>query len=134
MKSLSPWRRRYMSNCEGLLFPKIQTKKKRIRHPKSILHNKESRTCFLCMKLHDDYSIYPILHEHHIFEGTGNRQKSEEYGLKVYLCPRHHMYSEEAVHGNSDITEYLHRLGQQAFEDQHGIREDFRKIFGKSYI
>lgn len=123
-----------MSNCEGLLFPKIQTKKKRIRHPKSILHNKESRTCFLCMKLHDDYSIYPILHEHHIFEGTGNRQKSEEYGLKVYLCPRHHMYSEEAVHGNSDITEYLHRLGQQAFEDQHGIREDFRKIFGKSYI
>ncbi|MED9967287.1 MAG: hypothetical protein UFJ18_10905 [Blautia sp.] len=119
---------------EGLLFPKTQMKKKRMRHPKSILQNKETRTCFLCVKLHDNYSVYPILHEHHIFEGTGKRQKSEEYGLKVYLCPRHHMYSEEAVHGNSGITEYLHRIGQQAFEDRCGSRETFRKVFGKSYL
>ncbi len=98
---------------EGLLFPKTQMKKKRIRHPKSILQNKETRTCFLCMKLHDDYSVYPILHEHHIFEGTGKRQKSEEYGLKVYLCPGHHMYSEEDTYEDGGLCI---RLAESAAE------------------
>ena len=30
------------------------------------------------------------LEEHHIFAGTANRRISEKYGLKVWLCHRHH--------------------------------------------
>ena len=63
---------------------------------KSILHDKGSRTCFLCMKL-GDYSEKAVLEEHHIFGGNPNRKHSEKYGLKVYLCPEHHRTSNEGL-------------------------------------
>lgn len=115
------------------MFPKQKTKKKRIHHPASIMHNKESRTCYLCVLLHDNYSQYAALHEHHIFGGP-NRTHSEEYGLKVYLCLLHHMYGPEAVHTNAEIMKKLQQQGQQAFEARCGSREEFMKIFGKNHL
>lgn len=53
-------------------------------HPASILHDKNSRTCYLCVTLHDNWNEHRILDEHHIFGGP-NRKNSEEYGLK-YTC------------------------------------------------
>lgn len=45
---------------------KKRTKKKESERP-SILHSRESGTCYLCMKLHNDYRRHPVLQEHHIF-------------------------------------------------------------------
>lgn len=70
-------------------FPK-QKKKKRSKKKEperpSIMHSRESGTCYLCMKLHNDYRRHPALQEHHIFGGCPNRTHSGHYGLKVYLC------------------------------------------------
>lgn len=119
---------------DGLMFPKSKTRKKRMRHPASILHNKGSRTCYLCILLHDDHRLHTVLHEHHIFDGA-NRIHSEEYGLKVYLCINHHLsgYGPEAVHSNAEIMRLLQQIGQQAFEDQIGSRQEFMRIFGRNY-
>ena len=79
-----------------MLFPKPQTKKKRKKHRESLLQNKESRICYLCAR-GGDYGWKPVLEEHHIFGGP-NRHLSEEYGLKVYICPECHRTSARAVH------------------------------------
>ena len=67
-------------------FPK-QKKKKRAKKKEperpSIMHSRESGTCYLCMKLHNDYRRHPALQEHHIFGGCPNRTHSGHYGLKV---------------------------------------------------
>lgn len=98
-----------------MLFPKKQkSKKKRMRHPASILHDKNSRTCYLCVVLHDNWNEHRILDEHHIFGGP-NRKNSEEYGLKVYLCHDHHIYGPEAVHNNARIRHELQRTAQRLF-------------------
>lgn len=68
------------------------------------------------------------LHEHHIFGGT-RRGLSEKYGLKVYLRWDLH----ELAHRDGAFALRLKRAGQRAFEREHS-REQFMRIFGKSYI
>lgn len=69
---------------------------------------------------------------HHIFGGTAKRKKSEQYGLKVWLCYEHHL-GKEGVHYNKKMMDYLHTIGQRKFEETH-TREQFRQEFGKSYL
>lgn len=69
---------------------------------------------------------------HHIFGGTANRRKSEQYGLKVWLCFEHHL-GRDGVHYNKALMEHMHKVGQEAFEKTH-TREQFRQEFGKSYL
>ena len=114
-----------------LLFPKTPTKKKRMKHPASIMHDKSSGTCYLC-ELAGDYSVKSDLHEHHVFGGP-NRKHSEEYGLKVYLCPQCHLYGGHAAHRNPNTALLLHMHGQRAFEQKH-TREEFVEIFGRRYL
>ena len=64
-----------------MLFPKTKEKKKRMRHPASILHDKSSRTCYLCVALHDNWNEHRILDEHHVFGGP-NRKNSEEFARR----------------------------------------------------
>lgn len=72
--------------------------------------------------------------DHHIFFGTGKRKISEEYGLKVWLCPTHHRGT-NGVHGKNGhkLDLELKQLGQKAFEWKY-TREEFRERFGKSYL
>ena len=115
----------------GLLFPKPTRKKKRIRHPGSILQQKDGR-CFLCMLL-DQHSIYwPGIEQHHVFGGA-NRTASEEEGLTVYLCPNHHREGKRAVHRDRETDLIVKRYAQAAWERNH-TREEFRGKFGKSYL
>ena len=72
------------------------------------------------------------LHKHHIFGGA-NRKLSEQYGLYVYLIPEYHT-GDEGVHFNREFDLQLKREGQMKFEKLYGNREDFRRIFGKSYL
>lgn len=100
---------------------------------KSIMHSKEDRTCYLCMKLHGDYSEQYNLQEHHVVFGTANRKLSEKYGLKIYLCDGHHEHSAEAIHVNGDIRQQVCEDAQRIFEAKHQDLS-FREIFGKNYI
>lgn len=118
----------------GLMFPKGDRKKKKIiHHPKSIMHPKEDRTCFLCMLLEGNNKKHYWLHEHHIFGGNPNRTHSEEAGLKVYLCQEHHLHGKFAVHNNNDINVILHKMGQRAYEANH-TRQQFIELFGENYL
>ena len=76
--------------------------------------------------------------EHHCIYGTANRKLSEKYGLKVFLCNRHHTASfyrdkSQAVHFNKKFDLEVKKLAQKSFE-YHYPDLDFRSIFGKSYI
>lgn len=100
---------------------------------KSIMHDKNSGTCYLCMRLHSDYSVKPVRQEHHAVFGTANRRLSEKYGLKVYLCLKHHEDGKEAVHKNAETALLIKKEAQRAFEDRWP-ELDFRKIFGRNYM
>lgn len=101
---------------------------------RSILQDKESHTCFLCILLNSDYSDKRT-EEHHVVFGTANRKLSEKYGLKVYLCKEHHEHDggTNAVHRNAEIRKRLCEIAQRAFEQQYPSL-NFREIFGKNYI
>lgn len=116
----------------GLLYPKIQYKKQRKKHPPSILHKKDG-TCYLCMKLHNNYAIYFTVHEHHVYPGNPNRQISEENGFKVYLCPGHHEFTKAAVHENRGHMELIQKDCQREYEKTH-TRQQFMKLIGKNYL
>ena len=114
-------------SSSGLMFPKEGPKKKRRRaHPASIMHRKEEL-------LESDFRIYGYREEHHVFFSGHQRAISEEYGLKVYLCYRHHREGPEAVHNNKRHRRMLEALGQQAFEERYGHKK-FMEIFQKNYI
>ena len=92
--------------------------------PKSILSNKEE--CYFCKTPFN-------LHKHHIFFGSANRKQSEKYGCWVYLCAKHHNMSNDGVHFNKERDTYLKQKCQEVFEKNES-REEFRRIFGKSYL
>lgn len=79
---------------------------KRKKHRKSILQLKEDRRCYLCA-LEGNLQEQSYLEEHHVMFGEGLRQLSEEYGLKVNLCTRHHRTGKEAVHNNKENADKL---------------------------
>ena len=91
---------------------------------KSVIQIKKQ--CFVC-------GTTLNLHEHHVFFGTANRKKAEDYGLKVYLCQEHHTGS-HGVHFNKALDEGLKMLAQSKFEELYGSREDFIREFGKSVL
>ena len=91
---------------------------------KSILQDKKE--CFLC---HTTYG----LHEHHVFEGTANRKRSEDTGMKIWLCGRHHNLSDEGIHFDKKFDLAVKQIAQAKFEETH-TRDEFRQIFGKSWL
>lgn len=82
--------------------------------------------CYVCGNPHP--------HIHHIFFGTANRKISDKYGYVVPLCAYHHNMSNEGVHFDKYFDDYLKRMAQRHFEENHGSREDFIKTFGRSYL
>lgn len=66
---------------------------------------------------------------HHMIHGTSNRKNAEKYGLKLYLCQRHHA----EVHNDKKLDLVLITMAQKKFEETH-TRDEFRSIFGKSWL
>lgn len=91
---------------------------------KSVLQTEKE--CYVCNTTYN-------LHSHHIIYGTANRKQSEKYGLKVWLCREHHTGS-HGVHFNRDLDMYLKKLAQMHFEAHIGARNEFIRVFGKSYL
>ena len=72
---------------------------------------------------------------HHVFFGTSvNKRNSEKYGYIVALCLDHHT-GDHGIHAGNKVLEHrLKRMCQEDFEKNFGTRDEFRKIFGKSYL
>ena len=124
-----------MNDLESMAFPKkswVKQKKKRKKHPKSILHGKQSGFCYLCALLNGDYSMKQT-EEHHVVFGAGQRSLSEEYGLKVYLCREHHREGPFAPHNNKEVEEMLCRIAQERFKEEYPDLE-WTEIFRKNYL
>lgn len=104
---------------------------------KSIMQ--KEKECYLCRLEAGKQGYYGELphaglHRHHVIYGKGNRKKSEQYGLWVYLCvARHHEYGTEAVHNNRKNRILLCRAAQEAFEMEYP-RSLFLQEFGISYL
>lgn len=73
------------------------------------------------------------VHIHHVFAGM-NRKNSEKYGFIIPLRPDLHNMSNKGIHFNRELDLIWKRKCQQYFEDNFGTREEFRKVFGKSWL
>ena len=94
----------------------------------SIIHDLNDKTCFVCGSMRD-------IHIHEVFYGTANRQLSIRYGLCVCLCARHHNASNQGVHFDKRLDNLLKSFVQTKAQAHYKWTEDdFRKIFGKSYL
>lgn len=70
---------------------------------------------------------------HHIF-GAANRKNSEKYGFVIPLRPDLHPNGVNARKDATDIDVKLKQMAQTYFEEHYGTREEFRGIFGKSWL
>lgn len=96
---------------------------------KSIIEGGNELECWFCGRTTGKLDL------HHIFFGQGKRNLSDKYGCYVFLCRECHEGT-NGVHGKNghqrDVT--LKNVAQRAWERTYGSREEFRAIFGKSYI
>lgn len=142
---------------EGLMFPKpvrekkepkglarktplrakkqYQYKPKKKKPTESIMQTNQTY-CYLCGKPNRrDRTLFNGLEEHHIWEGTSNREQSEKYGLKVYLCGvTCHREGKKSAHKDIEVRDRLRREAQRKFEEQCGTRDEFMEIFGQNLL
>lgn len=96
---------------------------------KSILQT-DRETCLLCQK--NSHADYFGLDEHHVFGGAF-RKKSEQYGLKVYIC--HDKCHLNGVHKYGGLDRILKAWAQKKAMKHYGwTTEQFIEIFGRNYI
>ena len=92
---------------------------------KSIIQEDRAH-CFICGM---NANLEP-LDEHHVYPAA-NRKNSEKYGLKVYI----HHFGKDSVHQNAEVDRALKATVQKIAMRRYGWTvQDFRSIFGKSYI
>lgn len=70
---------------------------------------------------------------HHVFKSS-RRKHSEAHGLKVWLRHDVHMAMHDHCPPYETLENDLKRVAQEAFEANGGTREEFRAIFGASYL
>lgn len=92
---------------------------------KSILDT-QKYVCYRCGR-------YGPTERHHIFGGA-NRKLSDEDGLIVFLCHSCHNAPPFGAHFNKNTMEWLHRIGQEAWESMYGTRDEFMRRYGKNYL
>ena len=81
------------------------------------------KACFFCGSTSE-------LQTHHCIHGTANRKLADKFGLTIILCRRHH----EMVHMDVGMDIALKMEAQRAWEKQYGSRNDFVRVFGRSYL
>jgi hypothetical protein len=102
--------------------PKPKPHKK--RRPKNNPVPKEYSACHFCGRI-------GLMQTHECFGGNPGRQLSIKYGLQVHLCAKCH---DDITHNRRlDWVRELKQWGQAKFEAEYS-RDEFRRIFGKSYL
>ncbi len=71
---------------------------------------------------------------HHCINGRGQRSIADQYNLVIPLCPEHHRNGSYSPHRNAEINSQYAKISQAYFEQNIGNREDFMKLFGRSWI
>lgn len=93
---------------------------------RSILQSK--KICYVC-------GTTEGLHVHHVFYGTANRRLSDEDGLTVYLCYKHHNGSDYGVHFDKMLDLALKQEAETKWLEYYGkTKQDFIDRYGKNYI
>ncbi len=88
------------------------------------------KECYIC-RYRYGVSTVDTLEEHHVLNGP-LRSFSERYGLKVWLCHRHHNEPPDGVHHNAEMMDWMKSCGQLAFETWYG-HDRWIKEVGKDY-
>lgn len=74
-------------------------------------------------------------HRHEIFFGKGNRQKSIEDGLVIFLKPEDHNMGDNGIHKNREFDLYAKRKAQARWMEFYGKTvEQFRARYGRNYL
>ena len=90
----------------------------------------DRENCFICGK--NANADYHGLDEHHVY-GASNRKKSEQYGLKIYIC--HDSCHLNGVHKNAALNRKVQAIVQRRAMQYYGWTiDDFIGIFGRNYI
>lgn len=73
---------------------------------------------------------------HEVFEGrTGNRKKSIEDGLVIFMTPENHRTGKEAIHKNYDNWLIVKKIAEKRWcEYYNKTPEDFRKRYHRNYL
>lgn len=71
-----------------------------------------------------------------MFEGrTGNRDKSIEDGLVIFITPYQHRTNNNSIHLNPKQWEWLKATAQKSWQEYyHKTKEEFRLRYGKNYL
>lgn len=101
---------------------------------KGCIDSDEKGRCYRCGKV-------CRTEKHHIFAGP-NRKLSDKYGMTVHLCHECHNEPPHGAHYSKETADWLHRIGQKAFEVRmwkdgatwEEARAEFIRIFGKNYL
>lgn len=77
----------------------------------------------------------PHCHRHHIFYGS-RRAISERYGFIIPVACYLHEFAPDSIHENPNkgLDLKLKQMAQIYFEEHNGTREEFRSIFGRSWL
>ena len=73
---------------------------------------------------------------HEVFEGrTGNRKKSIEDGLVIFLTPEMHRTGKHAIHKDYNYWLEVKKIAEQRWcEYYNKTTEDFRERYGRNYL
>ena len=76
---------------------------------------------------------------HEVFEGrTGNRDKSIEDGLVIFLLPYQHRTGKFSVHKNPKYWKeviHIQEIAEKAWCDYYNKdKDDFRERYGRNYL
>lgn len=79
---------------------------------------------------------FPGSERHEVFEGrTGNRTKSIEDGLVIFLTPEQHRTGKHAIHKDYEYWEKVKIIAEKRWcEYYRKTKEDFRKRYGRNYL
>ena len=88
-----------------------------------------TKECLICGRKQN-------LDKHHVFFGAGLRDKSEQYGLTVWLCHNeHHVFGENSVHKNAALRRHVQQWAQKKAMKKYGWTiNDFISVFHKNYL
>ena len=116
----------FSKNCANSYQKKTKLHKKsanlaKLERNRFSVFTEDLEHCVICKRKKD--------HLHEIFFGS-NRKKSMQYGFVIPLC--HECHAE--MHRNKEWQEYWHVKGQEYWEEFIGTREEFIRVFGKSYL
>ncbi len=87
-----------------------------------------SKRCFVCGTIKN-------IHCHHVFSGVAHRKISDQEGLTIYLCAKHHNMSDEGIHFNKELDLRVKQMAQTEWLVlHHNDLDKWYKLFHRSWL